>query len=54
MAFLFKKQGIELADNLERLRTYNTRKVITANLITDILMEEESDCVMRRHPAVSS
>lgn len=54
MALLCKKKFIESANSLERLRTHNTRKVITAHLITEILVEEESDSVMRRHPAVSS
>jgi hypothetical protein len=50
----FQEKSIESADILEILRTSNTRKVTTANLIIEILMEDQSDCVMRRHPAVSS
>jgi len=52
VALVFKQTSI--ADNLERRRINNTRKVITANLIIEILVEEQSDRVMRRPPAVSS
>jgi hypothetical protein len=54
MAFLLKKKSIESADKLKRLHAKNTQKVIITTLITDILMENQSDCAVRRHPAASS